>query len=143
VDRFNGVATLYVDGNQVASGAIRNDFANASDMELARDTGGTFAFLGSLDEARIHSSLESSNWVWASYMTVAANTSWENYSAVGSPAVSLGIQISSGNVVLTWPQGTLQSAAQITGPFNDMPGAASPYTNSVPGTRQYFRVRVR
>jgi hypothetical protein len=143
VDRADAVAQLYVDGNQVASGAVRNDFPINNDMELGRDTSGSFAFLGALDEARIHSSLESSNWVWASYMTVAANASLENYSAVGSPAASLSIQTSGGNVILGWPQGTLQSAGQISGPYNDVPGATSPYTNGVSGIQQYFRVRVQ
>jgi hypothetical protein len=46
VDRANGQAQLYVDGNQVASGAIRNDFPTNNDMELGRDTGGSFGFLG-------------------------------------------------------------------------------------------------
>jgi hypothetical protein len=30
----------------VASGAIRNDFPTNNDMELGRDTGGSFGFLG-------------------------------------------------------------------------------------------------
>jgi Concanavalin A-like lectin/glucanases superfamily len=143
VDRTDGLAQLYVDGNQVVSGAVRNDFPTGNDMELGRDTGGTFAFLGALDEARIHSSLESSNWVWASYMTVAANTSLESYSAVGSAAVSLNIQAAGSSVILAWPQGTLQSAGQITGPYSDVSGATSPYTNSVSGAQQYFRVKVQ
>lgn len=143
VDRADGVAQLYVDGNPVASGAIRNDFPNDNDMELGRDTGGTFAFLGSLDEARIHSTLESSNWVWASYMTVAANSSFENYSSVSSPVLTLSIQNSGNNVILSWPSGTLQSAGQIAGPYNDIVGVTSPYTNIVSGAQQFFRVRVQ
>jgi hypothetical protein len=142
VDQADGAAQLYVDGNQVASGAIRNDFANDNDMELGRDTGGTFAFLGSLDEARIHSDLESSNWVWASYMTVATNSSFENYSSVSSPILTLSLQNSGNNVILTWPSGTLQSAGQVAGPYSDVVGVTSPYTNSVSGTQQFFRVRV-
>jgi hypothetical protein len=143
VDRADGAAQLYVDGSPVAAGAIRNDFPNNNDMELGRDTGGTFAFLGSLDEARIHAGLESSNWVWASYMTAAANSSFENYSAVSSPVVMLNIQSSGGNVILAWPAGTLQSASQVTGPYSNIPGVTSPFTNPVSGTQQFFRVRVQ
>ncbi|HEY1787299.1 MAG TPA: DUF2341 domain-containing protein [Verrucomicrobiae bacterium] len=142
VDRANGAATLYVDGAQVASGAVGSDFPTNNDMELARDTGGSFAFLGSLDEARIHSGLESSNWVWASYMTVAANSSFENYSAVIAPVITLYIQTSGSNVILTWPAGTLQSANQITGPYRDLSGANSPYTNTVSGPQEFFRVQI-
>jgi hypothetical protein len=142
VDRANGAATLYVDGTQVASGAVRNDFPTNNDMDLGRDTGGSFAFLGSLDEARIQSGLESSNWVWASYMTVAANSSFENYSAVSIPVLTLKIQISGANVVLTWPTGALQSASQVDGPYSDVSGATSPYTNTVSGTQQFYHIHI-
>jgi len=142
VDRTDGLGQLYVDGNPVAAGAIRNDFANNNDMELGRDTGGTFAFLGSFDEARINSSLESSNWVWASYMTVAANSAFENYSAVNAPAGKLTVQNIGGNLILGWPSsGTLQSAGAASGPFSNVPGATSPYTNTPSGTQQFFRIR--
>ena len=143
VDRADGAAQLYVDGNLVASGAVRNDFSNNNDTELGRDTGGTFAFLGSLDEARIHSGLESSNWVWASYMTVAANSSFENYSSVTPSVLTLNIQNSGGPVILTWPSGTLQYASQAAGPYSDMVGVTSPYTNIVSGIQQFFRVRIQ
>jgi hypothetical protein len=143
VDRTDGAAQLYVDGNSVASGAVRNDFPTSNDMDLGRDTGGTFAFLGSLDESRIHSGLESSNWVWASYMTVAANSSLESYSSVSSAPVSLNIQNVGSGAILVWPRGTLQSATQITGPYNDVPDATSPYTNIMSGTQQFFRIRVQ
>jgi hypothetical protein len=143
VDRAGGAAQLYVDGSQVASGAIRNDFSTNSDMDLGVDTGGTFAFLGSLDEARIRSGLESSNWVWASYMTVAANSAFENYSGVSSPIVTLNIQNSGSDVIIAWPVGTLQSASQVAGPYSDVLGATSPYTNIVSGTQQFFRVKVQ
>jgi hypothetical protein len=143
VDRANGQAQLYVDGNQVASGAIRNDFPTNNDLELGRDTGGSFGFLGLLDETRIQSGLSSSNGVWASWMTVAGNNVLENYGAVSSPIVTLNIQATGNQVILTWPQGTLQSAGQVTGPFGDISGATSPYTNTVSVTQQFYRVRIQ
>jgi hypothetical protein len=48
-----------------------------------------------------------------------------------------------GKLVLTWPQGTLQSAGTVTGTYTDITGATSPYTNAISGAQQYFRVRVR
>jgi hypothetical protein len=45
------------------------------------------------------------------------------------------------NVVITWPGGgTLQSASQITGPWNVVPGT-SPQTIPATGAAQFFRVR--
>jgi hypothetical protein len=61
------------------------------------------------------------------------------YSA--SLAERLTIVTSGGKVILTWPGGTLQQAAQVTGPYNDMTGVTSPYTNS-PSGQTYYRVKV-
>jgi hypothetical protein len=143
VDRADGTAQLYVDGNPEASGAIRNDFPTNSDMNLGRFNTGSFAFNGLIDEARIQAGTNSANWVWASYMTVAANSTFENYSGVGSSVVTLSIQHSGNSVILTWPQGTLQSAGAVTGPYSDILTATSPYTNTVSGTKEFYRVRVQ
>ncbi|MCU0783074.1 MAG: hypothetical protein MUF81_03315 [Verrucomicrobia bacterium] len=48
------------------------------------------------------------------------------------------------NVVLTWPANAagfvLQSAPAITGQFTNLPSATSPYTNSITGVQQFFRL---
>jgi hypothetical protein len=47
------------------------------------------------------------------------------------------------NLVLTWPTGfTLQSATNVVGPYSDVAGATSPYTNNVTvRPQQFFRLR--
>jgi hypothetical protein len=55
--------------------------------------GGIYQFNGSLDEVRISSLSQSSNWVWACYMSQASNTTFNTYgvaqSAVaGSPVIA-------------------------------------------------------
>jgi len=47
------------------------------------------------------------------------------------------------NVVLTWPAGTLQAASAVTGTYTNVPGASSPYTNSVSGTPKFYRVQLQ
>jgi len=49
----------------------------------------------------------------------------------------------SGNTLtLTWESGwTLQSATNIAGPYEDVQGAASPYSPSMSGPRRFFRLR--
>jgi hypothetical protein len=143
VNRAGTSAALYVDGNPVASGAAMSDFPTNNDVDLGRDTGGSFNFLGSLDESRIHSGVESPAWVWASYMTVAATSSFESYSVVSDPTAALNIQSTNGNVMLTWPAGTLQSAPALTGPYADMTGATNPYTLAPTAAQQFFRIRVQ
>jgi hypothetical protein len=97
---------------------------------------------GAVDEARIQSGVNSSNWVWASYMTVASNSVFGAYSSVASSTVKLNFSVIEGKLVLTWSQGTLQSAPTVTGNYNDINGATSPYTNSITPGQQYFRVRI-
>jgi hypothetical protein len=46
--------------------------------------------------------------------------------------------ISGTNVVVSWPAGTLQSATNVSGPYTNVGGATSPYTNSVSGSSQRF-----
>ena len=44
-------------------------------------------------------------------------------------------------VVLRWPSGTLQEAESVTGPFRNVLGATSPWTNSQPVAKEkFFRV---
>ncbi|HKW30821.1 MAG TPA: DUF2341 domain-containing protein, partial [Verrucomicrobiae bacterium] len=142
VNRPGGTTQLYVDGTLQASGSVVADFPTNTDMNLGRFNAGAFAFDGLIDEARIHSGLDDANWTWASYETVAQNASFESYSAVSSSAVTLSIQRSGNNVILSWPQGTLQSASTVNGTYNNVNGATSPYTNTVSGT-QFYRVRVQ
>jgi hypothetical protein len=143
VDRNAGTAKLYVDGDLKTTGATMTDFPTNSDMSLARFADGAFALQGLMDEARIRSGISSSNWVWASWMTVAQNAIFESYSSVGSSSVTLTIQHSGNNVILTWPQGTLQSSDFVAGPYNDVVGATSPYTNTISTARQFYRVVVK
>ena len=56
--------------------------------------------------------------------------------------VTMTIQASGTNITIGWPSGTLQSATNLLGPWEDVTGAAPPTynaTNSEP--QQYFRVR--
>jgi hypothetical protein len=53
----------------------------------------------------------------------------------------LTTQPSTNGIALTWPNGTLQSAPTLLGPWSDVPGAASPYSNIATGLQQFFRLR--
>jgi hypothetical protein len=66
------------------------------------------------------------------------------YNGVGNVAnVSVSIQKMGGNVVLTWPQGMLQEATNITGPWTTNNSATSPYTNAPTAPRKFYRVQVQ
>jgi beta-glucanase (GH16 family) len=54
---------------------------------------------------------------------------------------ALSMQASGDSLVLNWSSGTLQSATNVPGPWYDVVGAASPYTNPFVGPQQFFRLR--
>lgn len=64
--------------------------------------------------------------------------------AASEPATppTLNIRRLGSNVVLNWTDAAfgLQSAPAITGTFTNVPGATSPYTNSISGGQRFFRL---
>jgi hypothetical protein len=44
-------------------------------------------------------------------------------------------------ITLTWPDGILQEADNVLGPYSDLPLATSPYTVSVIGPHKFYRLR--
>jgi beta-glucanase (GH16 family) len=62
--------------------------------------------------------------------------------SVGPPA-TVGAEFSSGNLILTWPSGTLQSATNILGPWMDLNGATSPLTNPTTESQEFYRIQLQ
>ncbi len=56
-----------------------------TDVNLAREYGGRYLDARA-DEVRISSVARSSNWLWATYQTIASNTAFARYDAVFTPA---------------------------------------------------------
>ena len=59
---------------------------------------------------------------------------------VNLPA-SVLIQTSTNGIGLIWPTGTLQSAINIFGPWNDLGGVTSPYVVTPTGSQQFYRIK--
>jgi hypothetical protein len=53
----------------------------------------------------------------------------------------LAAHTASNNLVIEWRSGTLQSATNVTGPYQDVSGATSPYTAPFTVPQQFFRIR--
>ena len=95
---------------------------------LGRRTDGAFnAFLGTIDETAFYNYALTPAQVQAHY----AGSVWLTITKTGPTSVSL-----------TWPVGTLQSAASAAGPYGDVGGASSPYPHSSTGAATYYRVRI-
>lgn len=146
VNRTAGSVQLFVDGKYQTSGATVTDFPTNTDMNLGRFNSGSFTMTGDIDEARIHAGIDDSNWVWADYMTVAANSTFSTYSGVTNTItlpITLTIRLSGDQAILTWPAGTLQSSSNVNGPYSNLTGVTSPYTNTISGAQQFYRVQAQ
>jgi hypothetical protein len=136
-DEPNSIVRLYVNGAQVATAAISAGVQlGTSPISIGSRQSGyasTYVnnFVGKIDEVAIYNYPLSPAQVLNHYVTGT------------NPVVILYLQPSPGNVILTWSPGTLQSATNVTGPYADIPSAASPYTLPAFEQQRYFRVRVR
>ena len=57
--------------------------------------------------------------------------------------VFMSIQTSGNNIMINWPNGTLQSATNIAGPWNDLGGVAPPYRIIPSESQRFYRVRLQ
>jgi len=96
-------------------------------------TGGTTGrrWNGAIDEFMILNSALSSQAVNALYLGVPASA-------------TLTIARSAGNLLVTWPGGTLQEATNVAGPWTPTIGATNgSYTGTPSGTAKFYRVRLQ
>jgi hypothetical protein len=63
-------------------------------------------------------------------------------SGVAVQPVSIGIALSGGQVILTWPFGRLLEATNLSGPWITNSAALSPYAVAPNGTSGFFRVQM-
>lgn len=70
-------------------------------------------------------------------------TSLADVAAVPALSQTLSKQVYGSDLVLTWgaPLFALQSAPSVDGPWATIPGATSPYTNSITDAQKYFRLK--
>ncbi len=77
-----------------------------------------------------------------SYYPSVAGTATVTLQPTMTPA-PLAIRLVGTNAVVTWSgyNWTLTAAPHVTGPWADVPGATSPYTNAVSGSEKYYRLK--
>lgn len=61
---------------------------------------------------------------------------------IGPPA-AVSARSLPGKIILSWPSGTLQSATNVSGPWGDVSGAASPRTNPASASQEFYRLRLQ
>ena len=148
MDGINGVVHVYVDGvdktintgvdtafqvtNYVRCGTLLTGLPGTT------GSGGSY-FDGSLDETRIHAGIESSNWVWASWATIASNSVFQNYSAVTQQPPSLTLGVGGGGSSLSWVGSGVGFALYTTTNLAS-PAAWSPATNQPVFTNNQWQI---
>jgi len=112
----DAVSAISVPGSEWAIGATGQGWASY--------------FNGSIDEVAIYNKALSPATINAHYYVAQSN------------AVSISITLSSTNVSVSWPAGTLQQSSDLTGPWTDLPGVPSPYHPSTTAAATYYRVKL-
>ena len=59
-----------------------------------------------------------------------------------STHMKITMQIGGGQIQLIWPSGTLESASELTGRFDPVPGANSPFPVTPTETKKFYRVKL-
>ena len=79
-------------------------------------------------------------------VTVATGgcTSAPSMTAVAvNPPAAVSIESLGENVILSWPAGTLQSATNLAGPWQDVSEAVSPRTNPAAASQEFYRLNLQ
>ena len=138
INQLAASVAFYVDGAPapiVSGGPLVSDFINNADLNLGRFTNSSLYFNGAMDEARIYSGIEDSNWVWASWATVASNSALESCSTVVRQMPSLSVSAAVGSSSFVWQASgvgyTLYTATNLIPPISWTPCAVQPvWTNN-------------
>jgi hypothetical protein len=139
-DSVGNKMNLYLDGVLVAT----NNMAGSDLTLIQADQGLIGASLfgdpdvaGSIDELRV--------WRGALSPAQVAATHFAGPSSVPNFNVTLTAQLSGGNLIVTWPAGTLLQAPSVTGPWTPVSGAAPPsYSVPISGAPiKFYRVQVQ
>jgi hypothetical protein len=134
-------ATIYYGNPPNALQTAVNAIAHTSDVfgnnwkigtdDINNNNDGARNFAGSIDEVV----------VFTRSLSFAEMQTLYSVGVTGQP-VSITIQRSGDNVMLTWPRGTLLEADQVTGPWSTN-NASSPYTLPPAGSGKFYRVQVK
>lgn len=112
VDQNAGTASLYVDGvDQTAVSEVLPGFDLTLPVNLGRfstnNISAPYFFRGLMDEARIANTARSPDWIWASYLASATNSTLAAYANVVRNQPQLRIRTSPAgqvaNLVFNWP----------------------------------------
>jgi hypothetical protein len=151
---LSGLTTRYTSGQIVLSGLTTDPgFSDPSGIATAVSYGsGTLSYTFNAPHAP-EVSVNFSNLSASAGQTLSLHTDGASgsqialtrikYGTASLAPVYLSITRSGSDIVLTWPNGTLQESTTVNGQYNDLLTATSPYTNAISGPQKYYRVKVQ
>jgi hypothetical protein len=148
VDAFGALETLYdinnPNGNLILDPSAQV-FLHQNDRFATVTIGGTPLSVGTHSFAELSANY-SANFpsAWTSIRGSTFSTGSGSITVLGAapPPVTINFSVSGGNLTLTWSQGTLLEATNVSGPWVTN-GAASPYTVAPTGPQRFFRVQTQ
>jgi autotransporter-associated beta strand protein len=161
----NAIGTLSFGNNlTLASGSITYlEISAAPQTNDQLNVGGTLTCGGTLNVANLAGTLAAGQ----SFKLFNAGTVAGNFSTLTLPLLNAGLAWNTNNLTngiisviavspaetlavtnpgdgqmqLAWDYGTLQSATNVDGPYDDITDATSPYTLSMTNTQQFYRIK--
>lgn len=148
VDRQTGNVVTYLNGTnanstKVDGTSIRDAGSIVTGMPatIGQDPTGTYGESGSgdMDDLGVWKKVLTPLEVAAIYTAARSN----QLSFVNLPVTITLHNLGGNQLQLSWPAGTLQSAATAAGPYTDLPTATSPYpVTATAAAQQYYRIRL-
>ena len=147
-----GLGTTYLDGAKVDSRSVSGlgslDTGNNAAC-IGQDPTGSYAESGAYDIDDVGVWRKALSQLEVNGIYLAATNANASFTGTYTPPGITVVNIGGNKLQLTWPYGRLQSATTVTGPYSDVfvtnpislatIPATSPYTNSISGTRKFFR----
>jgi autotransporter-associated beta strand protein len=146
-DRTANVTT-YLDGKQVDSQSIVfiGNINTVNAATIGQDPTGTYPVTASADIDDLAVWLRTVTPLEVSGIFLAGASNSVSFAPPVTSAIvpaALSVQLVLGQVVLTWPGagGALQAAGNVTGTYTNVPGASSPYTNTLAAPQLFYRLK--
>ncbi|MFO1499238.1 MAG: LamG-like jellyroll fold domain-containing protein [Verrucomicrobiota bacterium] len=137
VGTFDGTTKrFYVNGVEVATSTppFGPNTENPLRFGAGRsETDGDYFFEGDVDEVSVYAKALSATQVVTHFVAGRPPT-------VAAPG-SLTLTRNNGQLILTWISGTLQQSPDVTGSWQDIAGATSPYPVTPSGERRFYRLK--
>jgi len=133
-----GEKKLYLGADLVgAASGVSLEYGDGMELSVGYLLGNRQYLVGTIAELLVYSAVSD-----AQRAAVQDYLAQKYFTPGPSPASKLSIRQTQGMIEMTWTgSGTLQSAEQVTGPWQDLPDAKSPYSVAPSESHRFYRTK--